>query len=80
MIDIEQQPIDVWVDRTLKRLQEISASSQEPKEKRLRASVDVCLLLQEIAATCLSESVQAGVNQTVALYMNLEGLESQGAD
>lgn len=76
-MDQVQRRITMCIDRTHKRLCELDARLQDPREKRIRASVNMCLLLQELAATYVSEDAQAEINQLVMLYQNLEQQESR---
>jgi len=52
------------------RLREIEESQEPLAIKQERAAVNLCSILQEIAATS-TPAVQAEVNRLVALYMNL---------
>jgi two-component sensor histidine kinase len=56
--------------QTVMRLQEIAASQEPLTIKRERAAVNLCSLLQEIAATS-TPALQAEVTRLIALYMDL---------
>ncbi len=71
-MDENQHHIHAWVERTLTRLREIEASQEDARAKRLRASVNVCFLLQEMATTYLPRETQAGIHHLVVLYLKLE--------
>ena len=68
----DQLHIKKWCDRTLVRLQEIKESSEPASLKYVRASIDIYFLLQEMAATYLTEDEQTVLRQAMELYMNLQ--------
>ena len=67
----DQEHIQSEITRTVGCLQEIEAGPGGIAEKQSRAAVNVCFLLQEIAATSFPLDVQTEVNHLVVLFMNM---------
>lgn len=67
----DQEHIQKHITWTIERLQEIQAESGSIAQKQARASVNLCFLLQEIAATSFPLDAEAEVTKLVGLFMNM---------
>jgi hypothetical protein len=66
----EECHIMVQLDHALTRCTQIARSWDQAHAKRARVVVNLCAIMQEMAATSTPE-IQAKVNDLVTLYMKL---------
>jgi len=70
MTHTEARHILAQLEQATRRCNQIAASWERAPIKRERAAVNLCTVLQEMAATTTPE-IQAAVDDLVALYMHL---------
>ncbi len=67
----DQEHIQKHITWTIERLQEIQTEPGSLAQKQARASVNLCFLLQEIAATSFPLDTQTEVTKLTVLFMNM---------